>query len=116
MKEPVKREPGKEAPDPKPSQLDEVRRMTEQHAHDLREMMAKLRKHFHRGCCWVRLLLGSSRKRRARENPYVRRRNVKDGLLRLSNSQRRTRVRGVWKDHGQIEQAQTRWRQAALPF
>ncbi len=47
MKEPIKPDRGKEAPQPKPSQLDEARRIIEQYANDLREIIAKLRKRFH---------------------------------------------------------------------
>jgi hypothetical protein len=59
MKEPIRQQPGKAAPDPKPSQLDEARRMIEQYAADLREMMAKLRKRFHRGQSSLRTVTSS---------------------------------------------------------
>ena len=48
MKEPTKPEvPGNEAQEPKPSRLDEARRVIEEYPHELREIIAKLRKRFH---------------------------------------------------------------------
>jgi hypothetical protein len=47
MKEPIKPDPDKEAPEPKPSRLDEARRVIEEYANELREIIVKLRKRFH---------------------------------------------------------------------
>ena len=39
--------PGKEADNPNPSRLEEARRMIEEYANDLREILRKLRQHLH---------------------------------------------------------------------
>jgi hypothetical protein len=45
--EQAQKPPGKEAPKTKPSRLDEARRVIEEYANELREIIAKLRKRFH---------------------------------------------------------------------
>jgi hypothetical protein len=47
MKTPGEPRPGKEAPKPKPSRLEEARRMIEEYAADLRQIIKKLRQHLH---------------------------------------------------------------------
>jgi hypothetical protein len=44
MTKPDEQAPGKEAPEPKPSRLEEARRLIEQYAGDLREIIKKLRR------------------------------------------------------------------------
>lgn len=43
MSQPNKPSPGKEAPKPKPSRLEEARRIIEEYADELREIIKKLR-------------------------------------------------------------------------
>jgi hypothetical protein len=43
MKPPEEPRPGKKAPKPKPSRLEEARRMIEEYVNDLREIIKKLR-------------------------------------------------------------------------
>jgi hypothetical protein len=47
MKPPGESRPGKEAPKPKPSRLEEARQIIEEYAADLREIIKKLRQHLH---------------------------------------------------------------------
>jgi hypothetical protein len=47
MKPPGEPRPGKEAPKPKPSRLEEARQIIEEYAADLREIIKKLRQHLH---------------------------------------------------------------------
>jgi hypothetical protein len=45
MTKPSEQHAGKEAPEPKPSRMDEARLLIEEYAHDLREIIKKLRRH-----------------------------------------------------------------------
>jgi hypothetical protein len=45
MSRPGEQHAGKEAPEPKPPRMEEVRRLIEEYAGDLREIIKKLRRH-----------------------------------------------------------------------
>jgi hypothetical protein len=45
MNKPDEKASGKEAPQPKPSRLEEARRLIEEYADDLREIIKRLRRH-----------------------------------------------------------------------
>jgi hypothetical protein len=45
MSKPDEQHTGKEAPEPKPSRTEEARRLIEEYADDMREIIKKLRRH-----------------------------------------------------------------------
>jgi hypothetical protein len=47
MKPPEEPRPGKEPPNPKPSRLEEARRLIEEYVNDLRQTIKKLRRYLH---------------------------------------------------------------------